>query len=108
MDDHTPAGNCRHEGWRAGQEVALRAGALAGLSGSLVRCAGNGRWMVRLAGLEPGVLLVVKVAALKRLSESSSSGAEVKPPPVHTMADRITFCPRLLADWMTVQSFFGI
>ena len=71
MDDHAPAGNCRHEGWRAGQAVALRSGALAGLSGSLVRCTGNGRWMVRLAGLRPGVLLVVNVAALKRLSEPS-------------------------------------
>ena len=89
MNDHLPperpACGCRHDGWQSGQSVALNAGALAGLSGVLVRCAGGERWMVHLARLPPGVLLVVKVEALMRHTESaaeSSPGAEMSLPPL--------------------------
>jgi hypothetical protein len=89
MNDHLfperPACGCRHDGWQAGQQVALNCRALAGLRGALVRCAGDDRWIVRLAGLAPGVLLVVKVEALRRHTESaaeSSPGAETLLPPL--------------------------
>ena len=56
----------RRGGLQAGQAVEVSRGTLAGLSGVLVSRAPDGRWVVRLDGLQRGVLLVVDAVALKR------------------------------------------
>jgi hypothetical protein len=56
----------RRGSWQAGQAVQLCRGAMHGLTGVLVSCTPDGRWIVRLDGTQRGVELVVDAVALRR------------------------------------------
>jgi hypothetical protein len=65
----------RHNSLQAGQVVEVSSGVLAGLSGVLVRSARGSRWIVRVDGLQRGVVLAIEAAALiRRRSELAASG----------------------------------
>ena len=51
-------------GLQVGKAVEVSRGALVGLSGVLVRCTGGSRWVVRLDGLDRGIVLAIDAAAL--------------------------------------------
>jgi hypothetical protein len=50
----------------AGQIIRIAIGPLAGMQGSLLKQVTDGRWVVRLADLAPGVLLCVDAAHFER------------------------------------------
>jgi hypothetical protein len=73
MDDHphspSAAGGTGHNGWYAGQSIALRRGALAGLRGRLVSCTRPCRWIVSLDPWQPGAFLSVDAESLTRVED---------------------------------------
>ena len=96
MDDHplpAPAANgAGHNGWHAGQAVALRRGNLAGWRGVLVRCNDQRRWIVSLERWQPGVFLSVDPESLTPLEEPAAelpSPAEISLPPLAPEGPRI-------------------
>lgn len=76
MDDHphSPSAGERtgHNGWHAGQSVALQRGALAGLRGRLVSCTRHCRWLVSLDPRHPGVFLSVEPESLTRVEDAAA------------------------------------
>lgn len=71
----------RRGGLQVGQAVEVRSGVMAGLCGVLERFTRQSHCIVRLDGVERGVLLVVAAAALMErraeLAANSSPGAEI-------------------------------
>ena len=95
MEDHPLAASANggpgHNGWHAGQAVALRRGNLAGVRGLLVRHNGHHRWIVSADCIQRGVFLTVPAEDLMLQEPAAKlpSPAESTLPPLAPEGPRI-------------------